>query len=136
MGAFSSSKAISPHALICVVDDDESVRRAMANLLTSAGYSSICFDSGEACLASARRPEFAFAVLDVKLGGMSGFALQQRLAAADKPPPLVFVSAYADLAMERRAMAAGATAFLRKPIDVDLLLEHIARALAARAKPP
>lgn len=135
MGVLSSSQAISPHALICVVDDDESVRRAMANLLKSAGYSSICFDSGEACLASARRGEFAFAVLDVKLGGMSGFSLQQRLAAADKSPPLVFVSAYGDLAMERRAIDAGAIAFLRKPIDVDLLLEHIACALAAREKP-
>jgi FixJ family two-component response regulator len=136
MGALSISKAISPHALICVVDDDESVRRAMANLLASAGYSPICFDSGEACLASERRAEFAFAVIDVKLGGMSGFALQQRLAASDKPLPLVFVSAFGDLAMERRALAAGATAFLRKPIDVDLLFEHIAQALAARAAPP
>jgi FixJ family two-component response regulator len=131
MGAPTSNQAISPHALICVVDDDESVRLAMANLLASAGYSPICFDSGEACLASARRAQFAFAVLDVKLGGMSGFSLQQRLAGSDQPPPLVFVSAHGDLAMEQRALDAGAIAFLRKPIDVDLLLEHIARALAA-----
>jgi FixJ family two-component response regulator len=135
MGALSSSQGNSAHALICVVDDDESVRRAMDNLLKSAGYASISFDSGESCLASARRGEFALAVLDVKLGGMSGFALQQCLAAADKPLPLVFVSAHGDLAMERRALDAGAIAFLRKPIDVDLLLEHIARALAARENP-
>jgi FixJ family two-component response regulator len=134
MGALSS-QVISPQALICVVDDDESVRQAMANLLQSAGYLSICFDSGEACLACAQRAEFAFGVLDVKLGGMSGFSLQQHLAASNRPPPLVFVSAYGDLAMERRALDAGAIAFLRKPIDVDLLLEHIARALAPREKP-
>lgn len=135
MGALSGTQAISSHALICVVDDDESVRRAMDNLLRSAGYASISFDSCESCLASERRGEFAFAVLDVKLGGMSGFSLQQRLAAADKPLPLVFVSAHGDLAMERRALDAGAIAFMRKPIDVDLLLEHIAGALAAREKP-
>jgi FixJ family two-component response regulator len=135
MGAPSSSQAIPPHALICVVDDDESVRRAMDNLLKSAGYASISFDSCESCLGSTRRGEFAFAILDIKLGGMSGFSLQQRLAADDHPLPLVFVSAHGDLAMERRALDAGAIAFLRKPIDVDLLLEHIARALAPREKP-
>lgn len=135
MGAPSSSQAIPPHALICVVDDDESVRRAMDNLLKSAGYASISFDSCESCLASTRRGEFAFAILDIKLGGMSGFSLQQRLAADDHPLPLVFVSAHGDLATERRALDAGAIAFLRKPIDVDLLLEHIDRALAPREKP-
>ena len=134
MGALTSSQDISPPALICVVDDDESVRHAMANLLKSAGYAAICFESAESCLASERRAEFAFAVLDVKLGGMSGFSLQERLAGAEHSIPLIFVSAHGDLAMEQRALDAGAIAFLRKPIDVDLLLEHIGRALAAHEK--
>lgn len=135
MGAPGSSQDMPPQNLICVVDDDESVRHAMANLLESAGYASICFGSAESCLASARHAEFAFAILDVKLGGMSGLALQECLAGREHRTPLLFVSAHGDRTTVQRALDAGAIAFLHKPIDVDLLLEHIERALPPPGKP-
>lgn len=132
MGEPSRSQETPSQSLICVVDDDQPVLHAMANLLESAGYAALCFDSAESCLASARLAEIDFAVFDVKLAGMSGFALQDRLAAAQIDIPLVFVSGHGDSAMEHRALDAGAIALLRKPIDVDLLLAHIARTLAGR----
>lgn len=134
MGAPRSNRGSSDDALICVVDNDQPVRSAVENLLESAGYTTIAFDSGEACLASPRRAEFAFAILDIELGGMHGFALQQPLTAGGTLLPLVLFSAYGDHAMARRAIDAGAIAFLRKPVDVDLLLAHISKALAAGAR--
>jgi FixJ family two-component response regulator len=131
MGSLESRQAPPPQWLVCVVDDDQSVRHGMANLLQSAGHTTICFDSAEAFLASERLAEIDFAVFDVLLGGISGFALQDRLAAARAHIPLVYVSAHGDSAMEQRALDAGAIALLRKPIDVDLLLAHIERTLGA-----
>lgn len=129
MDAPPSRNASPREGLICVVDDDEAVRRALDNLLASAGYASISFASAEACLASGRRDDFVFAVLDIALGGMDGFALQQRLCAG-KPLPLVFLSAHDDAGTRRRAFDAGALALLRKPIDADRLFSHIAAALS------
>lgn len=131
MGQPRRSQENPSPSLICVVDDDQPVRVAMANLLESAGYGALCFDSAESCLASGRLAEIDFAVFDVKLSGMDGFVLQDRLAALIDIP-LVFVSGHGDSAMEQRALDAGAIALLRKPIDVDLLLAHIARTLAVR----
>lgn len=122
--------AIPAPALICVVDDDASVRQALDNLLTSADYTPLCFDSGEACLAYGQLDGVDFAVVDVKLGGMSGFELQQRLSAMNLDLPMVFISGHADSAMEALAARAGAVALLHKPIDVDRLLALIDRALA------
>ncbi len=119
-------------ALICVVDDDAAVRQALDNLLTSADYIPLCFASGEACLSYARLGDIDFAVVDVKLGGMSGFELQASLQALDLKLPLVFISGHADQAMEELAVRAGAIALLHKPIDADRLLELIAQALSGR----
>jgi FixJ family two-component response regulator len=124
---------MSPPALICVVDDDAAVRQALDNLLTSADYIPLVFESGEACLAYARLGDIDFAVVDVKLGGMSGFELQARLNALDLKLPLVFISGHADQAMEELAVRAGAIALLHKPIDAERLLALIGQALSGRA---
>jgi FixJ family two-component response regulator len=134
MGVLERNQETPAPFLICVVDDNQSVRCAMANLLASAGYRAICFDSAEACMSSGRLSDIDFAVLDVRLSGMSGFALQEHLAAAQIRIPLVLVSGHADSGMEQHAIHAGAIALLRKPIDVDLLLAHIARTLDARGR--
>jgi FixJ family two-component response regulator len=121
-----------PPALICVVDDDDGVRQALDNLLTSADYIPLCFESGEACLSYARLGDIDFAVVDIKLGGMSGFELQASLNALDLKLPLVFISGHADQAMEQLALRAGAIALLHKPIDVDRLLALIEQTLSGR----
>lgn len=124
---------MSAPALVCVVDDDAAVRQALENLLTSADYMPLCFDSGEACLAYARLGDIDFAVLDVKLGGMTGFELQASLTALDLKLPVVFISGHADQAMEELAVRAGAITLLHKPIDAERLLALIEQALSGHA---
>jgi FixJ family two-component response regulator len=121
--------ATAAPALICVVDDDASVRQALDNLLASADYTPLCFESGEACLACGRLHDMDFAVVDVRLGGMSGFELHERFSAMQLDLPLVFISGHADSAMEELAVRAGAIALLHKPIDVDRLFSLIDQAL-------
>lgn len=116
-------------ARIGVVDDDAAVRQALANLLEAGGYEGLCFDSGEAFLAWPRLIDIDVAIFDIKLRGMDGFALQERFAALGLGVPLLFVSGHGDRDMERRALRMGALALLRKPVDPDLLFEHIERAL-------
>lgn len=126
--------ALSANALICVVDDDAAVRHALENLLRSAGFVPIGFESAESCLASPRRADFVFAILDIELSGMDGFDLQRHLQIGGALP-LVFLSAHGDRLSQRRALEAGAIALLRKPVDVEHLLTLIARALAAPERP-
>lgn len=117
--------------LVSIVDDERSVRRGLSNLLKSAGYTTVCFESGEAFLDFDRLSEVGCLVLDVKLKGIDGFELQEQLRDSAIDVPIVFVSAHGDEKMQYRAMHAGAIAFLRKPIDVDALLACIQKALAA-----
>jgi FixJ family two-component response regulator len=119
-------------ACICVVDDDAAVRHAMVNLLEAGGYQPLGFDSGEAFLSWPRLADVDLAVFDVKLRGMNGFALQERFAALGLNIPLLFISGHSDHDMEQRAIRVGAFALLRKPVDPDLLFDHIERALELR----
>jgi FixJ family two-component response regulator len=116
-------------ALVCVVDDDDEVRDGMRNLLASAGYDTVAFASAEDCLAFERLHEVGLALFDVHLPGMDGFALHHTLLNRGLHLPVVFVSGHADDAMAARALEAGAIALLQKPIDGDMLLCLIARAL-------
>jgi FixJ family two-component response regulator len=125
-----SSDSAPAQPLICIVDDDCPVRTALGNLLDSAGFAAVGFESAEDLLASDLTGAIACAVLDVKLGGMNGYALHQRLLSLRPGLPVVFISGHGDDAMEQRALLAGAIAFLRKPIDVDALLACIHAALA------
>jgi FixJ family two-component response regulator len=118
-------------ALVCVVDDDDEVRDGMRNLLASAGYDTVAFASAEACLAFDRLAEADLALFDVRLPGMDGFALHRALAERGLRLAVVFVSGHADDAMAARALHAGAIALLQKPVDGDMLLCLIERALSA-----
>lgn len=116
-------------ANIYVIDDDASVRRALARLIRAAGMAVRTFDSAEDFLASgAGRPQCL--VLDVRMPGMSGLDLQQRLNASDQRIPIVFMSGVHDDRASESSLAAGACAFLHKPFDEHVLLDAISRAVA------
>lgn len=127
---------VEPVWLIAVVDDDRAVNAALGNLLRSVGYAPAAFGSAEVFLKSGLADTVDCAVFDVRLTGISGLELQERLRAAGIGLPVIFATACADADAEARAMAGGAVAFLRKPVDVDELLGHIARILAARGAAP
>jgi FixJ family two-component response regulator len=116
---------------ICVVDDDVSVRRALSLLLRSAGFAVETFASAEAFLGSKHETHYDCLVLDVHLGGLSGFALQEQLAAAGRSIPIVFITAHDDPATWKRARAVVTAEYLRKPFDDQSLIDAIGR-LASR----
>ncbi len=119
---------------IVVVDDECSVRKALTNLLESEGYATQSFASAEALLAdeSALRAAALF-IIDVELKGMSGFELFKVLMERMENPPGIIISGNGDDNMLWYAINLGAITFMRKPIDIDALFEHIRVSLAARA---
>jgi FixJ family two-component response regulator len=111
-----------PAATVFVVEDDPSVREALAGLIRSAGWSVEVFDSAHDFLARPRYEAPSCLVLDVGLPGLSGLDLQARMAAQHNDVPIVFITGHGDIPMSVRAMKAGAVEFLTKPfVDQDLL---------------
>jgi FixJ family two-component response regulator len=130
----------APIPVVFVVDDDDAVRRALSRLIGSAGYRVQAFGSAAEFLqADPSMDGVACLVLDVQLPELDGLALQRELNAANMSLPIIFLTGHGDIAMTVRAMKAGATDFLAKPVqDADLLqavdtaLGHAARAQATR----
>jgi FixJ family two-component response regulator len=118
---------------IFLVDDDASVRRALARVLESAGYGVEAFASARAFQEQYRPMVPGCLVLDVELPDLSGLDLQQQLAARDYHLPIVFVTGHGDIPMSVRAMKAGAVDFLIKPFPPQALLDAVDRALARDA---
>jgi CheY-like chemotaxis protein len=114
---------------IFVVDDDESVRRSLARLLTSADMRAETFSSAEAFLAGVDRTARGCLILDVQLVGMDGAELQRLMARANWTIPVIAMSGSHDPQIEAQALELGAGAFLRKPFDAEELIDAIARAL-------
>jgi FixJ family two-component response regulator len=117
--------------LVCVVDDDRSVLRAVERLLRASAFAVATFASAEAYLQSEHRKTAGCLVLDVHLGGVSGLELQEQLAAAGTRTPIVFITAWDDATARERAHRAGAAGYLQKPFDDVALLGAVSRALAA-----
>lgn len=115
--------------LIAIVDDDDALRNSLDNLLRSVGFRVYGFASAEAFLQAQPAPETACLLLDVRLPGMNGLALQRQLVAAHGSLPIIFVTAYADDDVRARALAAGAVAVLSKPCREEELLQAIEAAL-------
>jgi FixJ family two-component response regulator len=123
---------VSP--LVCVIDDDQSLLRALGRLLRAAGFTVESFGSAEEFLRAAHgRP--CCLVLDVRLGGMSGFDLHEALRDAGVTAPVVFITAHDDLATRERARRAGAVQYLRKPFEESALVEALRRATAVQQPP-
>jgi len=115
---------------IGVVEDDPSFLRALRRLLSGAGFSVATFASAEEFLASESAGAMACLVLDVHLGGMSGFDLQQQLATAGIPIPTIFITANDDPVTRQRAQSG--VAYLRKPFREAALIGAIQQALELR----
>jgi FixJ family two-component response regulator len=117
-------------ALVFVVDDDAPMRASLQNLLRSVGLRVEAFASAQEFLRSTRPDVPSCLVLDVRLPGLSGLELQQRLAAGDMAMPIIFITGHGDIPMTVQAMKAGAVEFLSKPFRDQVLLDAIQQALA------
>src|SRR6476661_9013297 len=109
--------------LIAIVDDDESLRSALQDLIESDGLSALCFGSAEQFLDSGARHKAACLIADIRMPGMSGLELQAKLKAERCPLPIIFITAHGDAEMRIHAMRQGAVEFLSKPFDDAVLLE-------------
>jgi FixJ family two-component response regulator len=113
-----------------IVDDDAALRRALARVLRGNGIRAETFGSAEDFLACAMTSEPACIVVDIHLGGMSGFDLQDALSSRPAAPPIIFITAH-DM-LSHRAQASSASGFLRKPFDTNVLVALLRPHLCSR----
>ena len=111
--------------VVSVVDDDESLRRSLRNLLRSVGFGVETFASAGEFLGSAQRENTGCLVLDLRMTGMSGLDLLRHLAVAGSRIPVVILTAHGDEETRRRSLQAGAVAFLDKPFHSAALLDAV-----------
>lgn len=122
--------------LIAIVDDDESVCRAIKRLVRSLGMEADTFASGKEFIDLCEAmPSFDAdcVVLDVQMPGINGLEVQERLALSGNPIPVIFITAHDEAGVRERALAAGAVAFLRKPFNDELLIKTLREALKRSA---
>jgi FixJ family two-component response regulator len=127
---------VNLNQIVAVVDDDESVCRAIKRLLRSVGIKAETFSSGEEFLdmlssAASYRP--ACVILDFQMPGINGLELQRRLAPTGVP--VIFITANDDPAVREKALASGATGYLRKPFNDAILVKAVEIALGATPIP-
>jgi FixJ family two-component response regulator len=126
---------VSEKPIVYVVDDDDSLRKAVTRLLHAAGYDVRGYASaGDFVLASREKDKRGCVLLDIRMPGPSGLDLQEALAREDEPLPVIFLTAHGDVPTTVRAMKAGAVDFLTKPIKRDVLLSAVRTALARDAQ--
>lgn len=123
-----------PTTRVAIVDDDPTYGRAAARLLKAYGFETLTFRSAEAFLAARTDAAADCLLLDVHLGGISGFDLQQRLAGAGSRTPVVFISGHTDEGLPERAAEAGCT-FLRKSDSGVAVVEAIRKAVTRSRLP-
>ncbi len=115
--------------IVFVVDDDISVRESLELLIRHAGWRAETFPSAQEFLSCPRGPAPSCLVLDVRLPGLNGLDLQQRVAVERSDMPIIFITGHGDVPMTVRAMKAGAVEFLTKPFKDDVLLSAIGQAI-------
>jgi FixJ family two-component response regulator len=115
--------------IVYLVDDDPDVRRSLERLFSTWGLAVQTFASPEEFLSAERVDRPACLIIDLKLPGMSGLELQDRLQALNMDIPIIFISAYGTVSESVRAMKSGAMEFLEKPIAETTLIEEVTRAI-------
>jgi FixJ family two-component response regulator len=123
---------MSKRSLVSVVDDDESVRESLPDLLRQFGFAVQAFSSAEAFLASEVVGETSCLILDIAMPGMSGPDLQQELMRRRQEIPIVFITANGDRTVRSRVLAQGAVECLFKPFSETALLDALNAALRMR----
>ncbi|HTM07853.1 MAG TPA: response regulator [Verrucomicrobiae bacterium] len=119
--------------MIAIVDDDESVCRALKRLVRSLGMEADTFLSGQEFVdLMEAMPSFSAdcVILDVQMPGITGLEVQRRLVAGGSSLPIIFITAHDEVGVRERALSMGAVAFLRKPFDDELFIRTLRVALA------
>ena len=114
---------------VYVVDDDEAVRDSLQWLLEGKDYRVRCFESAESFLSRYDPREVACLMVDIRMGGMTGLELQNRLIEIDSPLPIVFITGHGDVPMAVDTMKKGAMDFIQKPFKDDQLVPLVERML-------
>jgi FixJ family two-component response regulator len=120
----------APSQLVCIIDDDASVRKSLTRLFRSEGIVAEAFESARAYLARAPHEGATCLVLDVQMPELNGLDLQSALLASGREEQVIFITGKGDIPMCARAMKAGAADFLTKPFDDAELLTAVKRAIA------
>ena len=118
--------------LVCIVDDEAPVRRALARLLTTHGYDALAFSSGRECLDGHEIDRAGIVIIDVSMPGMDGFELHTLLRASGRKIPTIFISAHANRQYASRAKSVGAITFIDKPCNEADLLSAVESAFKGR----
>jgi FixJ family two-component response regulator len=118
--------------LLSVVDDDESVRESLPDLLREFGFAAQAFSSAQDFLSSDYLDETRCLILDVAMPGMSGLDLQQELKRRGKEIPIIFITGQKDEDIQKQAFGQGAVRFLYKPFSDSILLDAVNAALPAK----
>ncbi len=114
--------------LVAIVDDDNGAREALETLVRSLGHKVSTFGSAEEFLKSGKLHDTSCVITDVRMPGMSGIELQDRLIADGHRIPVIFITAHPDDHVRKRALKAGAVAFLSKPVDTEHLMRYLDKA--------
>ena len=122
---------IPEKSTIYVVDDDEAVRDSLQWLLEGKGYRVHCFASSESFLSSFDPNEVACLFVDIRMQGMSGLELQDKLIERQSPLPIVFITAHGDVPMAVETMKKGALDFIQKPFDENQLIALVEKMQAS-----
>ena len=126
----NAPKVKNSQALIAIVDDDQSFREALQNLLALIGFRTAIFASARDFLDSPQFPKVSCAILDVAMPGMDGLELQQHLVRTH-PIPIIFITDLRDAKTREQAVRTGAIRFLNKPVSEDTLIDALNSALRA-----
>jgi FixJ family two-component response regulator len=132
----SESPLTAKSPLVSVVDDDESVRESLPDLLRAFGFTAQAFSSAEEFLASGMIHETKCLILDIAMPGMSGPQLQRELAVRRQEIPVVFITAHGDASVRPQVLAQGAVECLFKPFSDTALLQAVNTALGEAGEPP
>ncbi|MBT9477730.1 MAG: response regulator transcription factor [Polaromonas sp.] len=114
---------------VYVVDDDEGVRDSLQWLLEGKDYRVRCYDSAESFLSRYDAREVACLIVDIRMGGMTGLELQDRLVERKSPLPIVFITGHGDVPMAVDTMKKGAMDFIQKPFQEEALVNLVERML-------
>jgi FixJ family two-component response regulator len=131
--SIEGQRLVASKPLIVIVDDDESVCRALRRLIRSVGMEAETFKSGQDFIDLCEAmPSYqpGCVILDVQMPGMNGLDVQEQLVKSQKKFPVIFITAHDDVGARERALAAGAIAFIRKPFQDEILIKTMREALS------